>query len=338
MLRSAALVFVLALWAGCTCSSFAADSPTAVKVWRIGVIANSPPTAPEIKRIWDAFGQTLRERGYVEGRNLVVERRYLEGKLERAPDFARELLRLDVDLIVTAANPASLAAKSATSTIPIVMVSVADPVGAGLVTDLAHPGGNMTGIASFPQDLVPKRLELLKLALPSASRVAFVRCLKCAALDPPATDAVRMNGWLSAGLSLGLTITFVDLSGPAGFDDATAAILRARPDAVFLALNPINGALRNELGGFAARARLPMFVSYREQAVAGALMAYAPSQSDMWREAAVYVDKILKGAKPGDLPVEQPTTYELVINMKTAKALGIAIPQSLLLRADELIQ
>jgi len=218
------------------------------------------------------------------------------------------------------------------------MVSVADPVGAGRVANLAHPDGNVTGVASFPQDLVPKRLELLKIALPGASRIAFVRCLKCAALDPPAMDAARMNGWLAAGRNLGLTMTFVDLSDTQGLDAAMEAIRRAHPDAVFLALNPINGVLRNELGGSAARERLPMFASYREQAVAGALMAFAPSQSDMWREAAMYVDKILRGAKPGDLPVEQPTTYELVINVKAAKALGIAIPQSLLLRADELIQ
>lgn len=335
MLRSLVLACSLfQIWAS---SSLAADPLQATGVWRLGVIANSPPS-PETERIWDAFLRTLQERGYIEGRNLVLERRYLEGKPERAKDLASELVRLKVDLIVAAANPATVAAKASTSTIPIVMVSVADPVGAGLVESLAHPAGNITGVSNFPQDLVPKRLELLKTVLPGASHVAFIRCLKCAALDPPSIDAARMDGWINAARNLGLTLTFVDLSAPPGLDDAAAAVLRARPDALFLALNPINFFLRKELGDFAIRERLPMFASYREQVIRGGLMAYGPSQADMWRKAAIYVDKILKGAKPADLPVEQPTMFELVINLKAAKPLGLTIPQSLLLRADEVIQ
>ena len=338
MLRSLLLSCSLFLALGWSSLSLAADASPATRVWRIGVISTSSASTPETDHIWDSFLRALQERGYIERGNLVIERRYLEGKPERAKDLASELVRLKVDLIVAAANPATVAAKAATSTIPVVMVSVADPVGAGLVENLARPGGNVTGVASFPQDLIPKRLELLKTVLPGASRVAFLRCLKCAALDPPATDAARMQGWLNAAQSLGLTLTFIDLSAPPGLDDATAAVLRARPDAVFLALNPVNFVLRKELGDFALRERLPMFASYREQAVRGSLMAYGPSQSDMWRKAAVYVDKILQGAKPGELPVEQPTTFELVINLKVAKSLGLAIPQSLLLRADEVIQ
>jgi len=338
MLRKAVLVFGLVLVFHSICSSFAADAPQTGKVWRIGYIANSQPTTPDTQRIWDAFRQALQERGYIEGSNIVFEKRYLEGKPERAPDFASELVRLRVDLIVAAANPATVAAKEATSSIPIVMVSVADPVGAGLVKSLARPGANLTGIANFPQDLIPKRLELLRSVLPQASRVAFIRCLKCAALDPPATESARMNGWVSAPQNLGLTLAFVDLSSPQSLDDATAAVLRARPDAVFLALNPVNFFLRTQLADFAIRERLPMFAFAPEQATAGSLMTYGINYRDMWREAAVYVDKILKGAKPADLPIEQPTKFELTFNLKTAKALGLTIPKELLLRADEVIQ
>jgi len=338
MLRKAVLAVSFVLGFHSICPSFAADATQDRRVWRIGYIANSPPTTPEIQRIWDAFRRALQERGYVEESNIVFEKRYLEGKPERAPDFANELVRLKVDLIVAAANPATVAAKAATSSIPIVMVSVADPVGAGLVESLARPGANVTGIANFPQDLIPKRLELLRDVLPRASRVAFIRCLKCAALDPPATEAARLSGWVSAAEALGLTLAFIDLSAPQGLDDATAAVLRARPDAVFLALNPVNFFLRKQLADFAMRERLPVFAFAPEQATAGSLMTYGINYRDMWREAAVYVDKILKGSKPADLPVEQPTKFELVINLNTAKTLGLTIPKELLLRANEVIQ
>ena len=318
--------------------SFAADTQQAGKVWRIGVLGNTLPTTPETERIWDAFRQALQERGYVEGKNLVFERRFMEGKLENAPGLASELVRLKVDVIVASTNPAAHAAKTATSTIPIVAVSIADPVAVGLVASLARPGGNLTGISEYALELTPKRLELLKAALPGASRVAFTRCLKCAASDDPATTAARLNTWTAAAQNLGMTLAYVDLSGPQGLDDAMAAILRARPDALFVGTNPVNFALRKELADFAMRERLPMFAFVREQAVLGALMSYGISLSDEFRKAAVQIDKIFKGAKPGELPIEQPTKFELVINLKTAKALGLTIPQSLLLRADEVIQ
>jgi putative ABC transport system substrate-binding protein len=262
----------------------------------------------------------------------------MQGKPERASDFADELVRLKVDLIVAVSNPATLAAKNATTTIPIVMAGVADPVGAGLVASLARPEGNITGVADYPLDLIPKRLEQLKAALPSASRVAFVRCLKCQALDPPATETARKSAWEAAPQKLGITLAYIDLSGPQDLEAATAAVPRTRPEAVFLAPNPVNFFLRKELADFAMRERLPMFAFAREQAAVGALIAYGLSFPHLFRKTAVYVGKILKGAKAADLPVEQPTKFELVINLKTAKALGLTIPQSLLLRADEVIE
>lgn len=337
MLRKAVFAFILVLGSHSICSSFAADAPQVGKVWRIGYLGNSPPTTPEVERIWDAFRQELQDRGYVEGRNLVFEMRFLEGKPERAPGFAAELVRLRVDLIVAAANPAAVAAKAATSTIPIVMVAVADPVGVGLIPSLARPGGNITGVADYSVDLVPKRLELLKEALPTASRVAFIRCVKCTARYDPATVATWESTWATTAQSLGMTLADVDLGGPQDLDNAMAAVLRVRPDALFVG-GIVTWTLRRELADFAIRERLAMFAFAREQAVLGSLMAYGVSYSDAFRKAAVYVDKILNGAKPADLPVEQPTKFELVINLKTAKALGITIPQLLLLRADEVIQ
>jgi putative ABC transport system substrate-binding protein len=331
MLRKAILAVSLVLGFYSICSSFAADAPEPGKVWRIGYLGNSPPTTPEVARIWDAFRQELQERGYVEGRNLVFEMRFLEGKPERAPGFAAELVRLRMDLIVAAANPAAVAAKAATSTIPIVVVAVADPVGVGLIPNLARPGGNITGVADYSADLVPKRLELLKEALPTASRVAFIRCMKCFARYDPAST------WAATAQSLGMTLADVDLGGPQDLDSAMAAVLRVRPDALFVG-GIVTWTLRRELADFAIRERLAMFAFAREQAILGSLMAYGVSYSDAFRKAAAYVDKILKGAKPADLPVEQPTKFELVINLQTAKALGITIPQSLVLRADEVIQ
>jgi putative ABC transport system substrate-binding protein len=337
MLRKAVLAFGLVLVFYSICSSFAADAPQVGKVWRIGFLGNSPPTTPEIERIWDAFRQELQERGYAEGRNLVFEMRFLEGKPERAPGFAAELVRLKVDLIVAAASVAAHAAKAATSTIPIVIVVVADPE--SLVASLAHPGGNITGLGDS-LDLTPKRLELLKAALPGASRVAFMRCLRCEGIDYATLEVTqkKLTNWTAAGLALGMTLTYIDLSGPQDFDDATAAALHVRPDALFIGANPINYALRKELADFAMRERLPMFAQYREQVILGGLMSYSISLPDQFRKAAVYIDKIFHGAKPGDLPIEQPTKFELVINLKTAKALGLTIPKELLLRADEVIQ
>lgn len=309
------------------------------KVWRIGFLANTPShTSPESTRIWDAFREELRDRGYIEGRNITFERRFAEGKIERYPAFAAELVQLGVDVLVAASVPPALAAKKATATIPIVMVSVADPIENGLVASLARPGGNITGVTDDALNLIPKRLEFLKAIVPGASRVAFIRCLKCAALDPPAREAARKASWAATAKDLGITLVEVDLSAPEELDNAAAAALSARPDAIFLAPNALNFRLRGELSDFALRHRLALFSGYRENAIAGSLMSYGASLPDLFRKAAVFVDKILKGAHPKELPVEDPTKLELVINLKTARALGITIPGSILVSATELIE
>jgi putative ABC transport system substrate-binding protein len=218
------------------------------------------------------------------------------------------------------------------------MVSVEDPIGTGLVTSLAHPIGNITGVTDCALDLVPKRLEFLKAALPDASRIAFFRCLRCAAPSEAKKEVERKNNWTMAARDLRLTLVEVDLSGPQDLENATRAAVRAHPDALFLDYSPIHFILRKELAAFAMRERLPMFALLREQVAAGGLLSYGPSVSDQFRKAAIYVDRILKGAKPADLPIEQPTKLALVVNLKTAKALGLTIPPSLLLRADEVIQ
>jgi len=340
MLQKVAFALGLVVGFHSTCPSFAADLQQAGKVWRVGFLGNAPPTTPDTKRIRDAFRQELQERGYIEGRNLVFEPRFLEGKPEKAPGFAAELVRLRVDLIVTVSNPAAHAAKAATSTIPIVMLSSSDPVGVGLVASLARPGGNLTGISDYGLELTPKRLELLKAVLPRASRVAVTRCQKCTAVDDRTLELARQNysAWAAIAQNLGMTLTYVDLSGPQDFTDATAEVLRARPNALFVGINPAGFALRKELADFAMRERIPMFAFAREQAALGALMSYGIDYADVFRKAAVQIDKIFKGAKPADLPIEQPTKFELVINLKTAKALGLTIPPALLLRADEVIQ
>ena len=308
------------------------------KIWRVGYLGNTPTTDPDVARNWGAFREELQNRGYVEGKNLTLELRFAEGDPRRYPALAAALKDLHVDIIVALTNPAARAAKDATSTIPIVMVSVEDPVGTGLTNNLAHPIGNITGVTDYALDLVPKRLEFLKAAIPAASRVAFVRCLRCVASDETKKEAARKSEWEAAAGKLGLTLLEVDLSSPQDLDTTTAAALAAHADALFLDYSPIHFILRKELAGFAMRQRLPLFVLLREQVVAGGLMSYGPSVADQFRKAAVYVDKILRGASPSDLPIEQPTKLELVINLETAKALGITIPQSLLLRADELIQ
>ncbi len=338
MLRRAVLAFGLVVSVCSLILPFAADAQPTGKVWRVGYLGNTPTTDPDAGRTWAAFRQELQERGYVERKNLAFELRFAEGRPERYPALVADLVRLNVDVIVALTNPAAHAAKEATATIPIVMISVDDPVGTGLIASLSHPIGNMTGVADYELDLIPKRLELLKAALPTASRVAFIRCLKCAASNEVAKEDARKSDWTTAGRNLGLTLAYVDLSASEDLEIATAAALRVRPDALLLEHSPIHFILRKELAEFATRQRLPMFALLREQVAAGALMSYGPSVSDQFRKAAIYVDKILKGAKPADLPIEQPTKLELVINLKTAKAIGLAIPQTLLLRADEVIQ
>jgi len=337
-LRRLALVALILVVAAPLVS--AAQTPA--RPWRIGFLGTVPLTSADAARNWAAFEQALKERGYVEGRNVVFERRFSDGRIERFPALAAELAGRDVDVIVVVANAAAHVVKDTTATIPVVMLLVADPVGARLVASLAHPGGNMTGVADYQVELVTKRFELLKATLPNASRVTMVACERCTATGLAHVDATtlaaRRASREAAVRDLGIAIEHVDLSGPEDIERVTAEVLRARPDALFLYPSPVNYFLRRELAQFASRHRVPLFAPLREQAEAGALMSYGPSQLDQYVKAADFVDRILRGAKPADLPIEQPRTLELVINQRTADALGLTIPQAVRVRADDILK
>jgi putative ABC transport system substrate-binding protein len=283
----------------------------------------------------EAFRQGLRDRGHVEGRSLVIEYRDSEEKVERHPALAAELVALKVDVIVAAGTAAALAAKKATRTIPIVFSAVGDPVTSGLVGSLARPGGNVTGLSNLTRELVGKRLEVLKQAFPDIGRVAVLQ-------QPQPGRASERAGTLKqaevAARALGVLLQVVEVRGPGDFDKAFAAATRAHAGALTVLPSAMLFGERRRLVDLAARHRLPAMYGYREFVDDGGLMAYGANIADLYRRAATYVDKILKGAKPGELPVEQPTTFELVINLKTARALGLTIPQALLQRADEVIQ
>ena len=332
-MRLRTLGFIVTLAMGLLVVPLAVEAQRAGKVYRIGVLGNTPPaTSPETLRIWEAFLQGLRERDWVEGQNIVFERRFAEGRAERFPDLAAELVRLKVDIIVASATPGSLAAKRATTTIPIVMAVIYDPVGSGLVASLARPGGNVTGVSWLGPELSAKRLELLKEAVPVISRVAVLWNPS----NPAQTLAVR--DMQTVAPRLGVTLQFREVRSPNDFDSAFTAMTRNRPDALFTASDPLNFVERTRILEFAAKSRLPAIYDWREFVDLGGLMAYGANLSDLYRTVATYVDKILKGAKPADLPVEQPTKFELVINLKTAKALGLTIPPSVLIRADQVIE
>jgi putative ABC transport system substrate-binding protein len=305
------------------------------KIWRIGWLGVSPLTNPGSVTNFEPFRRGLQEHGYVEGRNLVIERRFSEGLDARLPALAAELVRLKVDVLVVVGGPAAAVAKEAPATIPIVMAYGSDPVKRGLVASLARPGGNLTGIEDYLTELNVKRLELLKMAVPKMARVAV---LTNASNWEPAKRAVLYKEQDAQAQTIGVTVFRVELNVPSEFDSATAAIIRGRPDALSLASSAINSRLGKEIAEFAIKHRLPSAGAIRGLALAGILLSYGPDLTVMCRRAADYVDKILKGAKPGDLPIEQPTKFELVINLKTAKALGLTIPSSLLGRADEVIQ
>ena len=308
----------------------AAEGQQAAKTPRIGYLAMNLASSPHLI---EAFRQGLRDLGYVEGRNVVIESRDAAGKYERLPALAAELVSLKVDLIVAAAYQATLAAKTATETIPIIMVAVADPVRVGLIASLVRPGGNITGLALFAgTEIVGKHLELLKEAVPNLSRVAI--------LSNPANPmhAFRLREVEVAGRSLRVQLQILKAQGPEEFDSAFAAMTRERAGALYVVGDPTFVQHRRRFAELAARNRLPAVYELKEYAEAGGLMVYGPSTLEMFRRAATHVDKVLKGAKPGELPVEQPTKFELVINLKTAKALGLTIPPSLLLRADQVIE
>src|SRR5262245_23660027 len=302
------------------------------KVSRIGFLSlTSPSDRPPLL---DAFRQSLRELGWVEGQNIVIDYRYAEDRVDRLPDLAAELVRLKVDLIIASAGTqVATAAKNATETIPIVMIYVRDPVGNGLIASLARPGGNVTGVSgSAGLELFAKQLELLKETVPKIRRVALLS-------NPDnAYHQLAIREVNVAARSLGVELQLLEARGPNEFDGAFAAMAKERVGALFVMSDAIFSSHQTRLVDLAARSRLPAAYGVREYVEAGGLMSYGPSILDSYRQAATYVDKILKGAKPAELPVEQPTELELVINLKTAKALGLTIPPSVLLRADHVIE
>jgi len=301
------------------------------KVYRMGYL--STPTRESVENGLQAFLRKLRELGWVEGQNLVIEYRWAEGNVERLPDLAAELVRRNVDVIVAPAGSAALAAKKATSSIPIVMIFPSDPVELGLVASLSRPGGNITGTTFTPgPEIFGKQLQILKETIPRASRVAI--------LSNPADPsfALQMKEVEATARTLRIRLQQVEARGPEEFDGAFAAMAQERADALVIGGTSTFLAHRTRLAELAAKARLPTMYSFRESVEAGGLMAYAVNMADFVGRAAVYVDRIFKGAKPADLPVEQPTKFELVVNLKTAKALGLTVPPSVLQRADDVIQ
>jgi len=318
-------------------ASLAAEAQPAGKVYRIGELSGYPPARYAKERPWAdqwaAFVQGLRAHGWIENQNFVFESRYTEGRVERRAQLARELVALRPDvLVVTEGEPGIRALKAATTTIPIVMMVAADPVGAGLVSSLARPGGNVTGMSILAPPVGGKRLGLLREAIPTIANVAVL----WNAGDP--AKGLEWKDTQIAANALGVRLQSVEVRGQADFDTAFRTIAQARPDALIVFSEPLTLRHQRSIVDFSAKNRLPLISEIREFAYAGGLMAYGASLADLFLRSATYVDKILKGAKPADLPVEQPTKFELVINLKTAKALGLTIPPSLLLRADQVIQ
>jgi len=298
------------------------------KIPRIGVLRPSP-----VRQFEEAFKNGLREQGYVDGQDITIEWRFSEGRDERLAELAAELVRLGPRVIVTSGTPATAAAKQATGTIPIVMVAVGDPVRSGFAASLSRPGANITGLSLYADtQTVGKRLELLKEAVPTASRVAVL-------WNPTNPfEALTLREMQGPAQALGISLRSFEVEESAGFERVFAAITRERVDALYVSEGHLNFTHRGRISKLAAKARIPAVYGLRQFVEAGGLMAYAASISDMYHHAAIYIAKILKGAKPGDLPIEQPTKLELVINLKTAKALGLTIPPSVLGRADEIIQ
>lgn len=322
---------VMAIGASAVMAPFTAFAQQqSARAARIGFLGNS--TAALEVNLVDAFRKGLRDLGYVESQNVLVEYRWAGGKYERFPALIAELISLKVDVIVTAGTPAAVAVKKAATPIPLVMVAVGDPVGTGIVASLKRPGGNITGLSSIAPELEGKRLELLREVSPKLSRVAVfwnpLNLFHTSAMKQlrAAAQAMRIN---VLPLAVGKTEEL---------DGAFAAIVKTRPDALVILADRVFLHSRARMTEFAAKYRLPSVTAYRELVEAGGLMSYGPSYEDMHRRAATYVDKILKGVKPGDIPVEQPTKFELVVNMNAAKELGVKVPQSILLRADRVIE
>jgi putative ABC transport system substrate-binding protein len=322
--------FLGTLAGGLLAAPLVSEAQQAGKIYRIGVLE---PTSMALNAAnLDAFRQGLRELGYVEGHNLMIEYRSADGRSERFPDLAAELVRLKVDVIMTRGTPAVLAAKNATGTIPVVMAASGDPVLSGVVASLARPGGNVTGLSAIVGEISGKRLELIREVVPGVSRVAALFNMS----NP--IDALQWKETESAAPSLRVQLQLLDVRKPGDLAGAFDAAVKQRAGALVVGLDALTWANHRPIVGLAAKHRLPAMYGGREFVDAGGLIAYGVSYPHLYHRAASFVDKIFKGAKPADLPVEQPTKFELVINLKTAKALGLTIPQSVLGRADEVIQ
>ncbi len=326
-------IFTGTLAGGILISPLAVHAQQAGKVWRIGILETGGGLfAPESNPAEKAFMEGLQEHGYTVGQNITLEFRGAAGKQERLPELAAELVRLNVDILVTPGTLATLAAKHATTTIPIVMVAVGDPVGTGFAASLARPSGNITGLSDVNPDLTAKRLQLLKEVVPKLARAAVL-------LNPAHPPNVRqLEETQAAARTLGVALQILEVRRSDDIERAFTAVARERAGAVVVLPDAFTVAHRDQIAELALRHRLPTMFAQRSHVAAGGLMAYGASVADLYRKAASYIDKIFKGAKPSDLPIEQPTKYQLVINLKTAKALGLTIPQSLLQRADEVIQ
>ena len=311
------------------------NAQPSAKIPRIGLMVTGSLQSPEARVQLDAFRQGLRQLGYTEGRNIAIEYRGADGRIERFPNLAAELVRLEVDLIFAANTRAALAARQATSTIPIVSAVMGDPVEDGLVASLAQPGGNVTGLTFLAPELTAKRMQLLKDALPNVSRVA-------ALWHPGAYGERTMDDMLkateSAAQTLGVQLQLIEVRAAGELERAFSTMMKERAEALFLFPTPMLFLARRRIIELAATNRLPSVSQAREFVELGGLIAYGANINDLFRRSTVYVDKILKGAKPADLPVEQPTRFELVINLKTAKTLGIDMPLALMIRADEMIE
>jgi putative tryptophan/tyrosine transport system substrate-binding protein len=323
-------VIGLALGAMLLAFSLPAEAQQAKKVPRVGYVFSFTPA--EGQHLWEACRQGLRELGYVENQNIVLEPRWAEGRHERLPDLVADLVRLKVDVMVAAATPASLAAKAATNTIPIVFVAVADPVRAGLIDSFARPGGNFTGLSLLTPELSGKRLELLTESLRKISRVAVL-------MHPGnLSNRVFLEETQVEAQRLGIKLQPLEARDPDEIDRAFEAASRGRAGALIVFDDPVIWSYRTKVVALAAKQRLPVMYGYTEFVDEGGLMSYGPNRPDLYRRTAIYVDKILKGAKSADLPVEQPMKFEFFVNLKAAKQIGLTIPQSVLYRADKVIK
>ena len=335
-MRRIGLAVVLTL--SLSIAPLAIEAQQPAKVYRVGLIFSTSPVSemagPEpVHPAARAFVQELRKLGYMEAQNLILERRSAEGHYERFGDIVSELVRLKADVIVTVGDPMLRAAKAVTTTVPIVMANNRDPLGEGFVQSLARPGGNITGLTvAVGPPIAAKRMQLLRDALPRVSRIAYLGSKEDGEWDSPFGQSVR-----TAARALGMTLFLAEYS-PHQYTDSFTQINRARTDALFVGESPAGYADRGLIVDFATRARLPSTFPYREAVELGGLMSYGASFADIFRQAAIYVDKILKGAKPADLPVEQPTRFEIVVNLRASNALGLTMPPTLLARADEVIE